>query len=323
MFFCAKIANFNESAVTLLLAVTLLFVNLQSERNFNAMIGHWIEAMRLRTLPVSVAGVVLATGFALGDGVFEAVPAALCLVFAVLAQIASNFANEYYDYRDGLDRPGREGFRRGVTEGDIAPRAMKRAVFVTLALACAVGLALVFYGGWWLVAVGAVIAVGALAYSAGPYPLSRHALGEVAVFIFFGLVPVNLTYYVQSLTWSVPVLAGSVAVGLMGCNILIVNNYRDCDDDAAVGKTTIAVKFGRRFASTLYLLDGLAAVAVMSQSWLSLPVLWIAVPAIYLVIHVTLWRAIIRLKGAALNPLLGMTAMLMFLYSLGFLLASL
>ena len=102
------------------------------------MIRPWIEAMRLRTLPVSIAGVITAAGFALADDCFRPLPALLCLLFAVLAQIASNFANEYYDYRDGLDRPGREGPRRGVTEGDITPQAMKRATYLVLALACAI-----------------------------------------------------------------------------------------------------------------------------------------------------------------------------------------
>lgn len=286
------------------------------------MIRCWIEAMRLRTLPVSVAGVVMATGYAVKDGAFNALPAGLCLAFAVLAQIASNFANEYYDYKAGLDRPGREGPRRGVTEGDITPAAMKRAVYVTLALACAVGLGLVCYGGPWLIAAGMVIAVGALAYSAGPYPLSRHALGEAAVFIFFGLVPVNLTYYVQALTWEPAVAMASVAVGLMGCNILIVNNYRDRDDDAAVGKITLAVKVGPRITATLYLINGIAAVACMIPAWLSIPTAWLTVPAVYLALHIALWRAITTKSGAALNPLLGMTAMLMFLYAAGYLAAA-
>ena len=112
----------------------------------------WIEAMRLRTLPVSVAGVITAIGFNILNGTFVAAPAILCLVFAVLAQIASNFGNEYYDYRDGLDRVGRDGPRRGVTEGDISPRAMLMATYVTLGVACCIGLSLVWWGGWWLIA---------------------------------------------------------------------------------------------------------------------------------------------------------------------------
>ena len=107
------------------------------------MIGYWIEAMRLRTLPVSVAGVVTALAYNLKFGNFNAVPWVICLLFAVMAQVASNFANEYFDYKEGRDKPGREGPRRGVTEGEISPGAMKRAVYITLGLACCLGLSLV------------------------------------------------------------------------------------------------------------------------------------------------------------------------------------
>lgn len=142
------------------------------------MIGYWIEAMRLRTLPVSVAGVVTALAYNLKFGNFNAVPWVICLLFAVMAQVASNFANEYFDYKEGRDKPGREGPRRGVTEGEISPGAMKRAVYITLGLACCLGLSLVGWGGWWLLAVGAFVAVGVFAYSAGPFPLSTNGLGR-------------------------------------------------------------------------------------------------------------------------------------------------
>lgn len=277
--------------------------------------------MRLRTLPVSVAGVLTATGYALADGTFVAVPALLCLVFAVLCQIASNFANEYYDYRAGRDRSGREGPRRGVTEGDLTPRAMKKAVFGTLAVAAAVGLCLVHWGGWWLVGAGALIGLGALAYSAGPWPLSTHCLGEASVIFFFGIVPVNLTYYVQAVSWSTDVFLGSCAIGLMGANVLIVNNLRDIPDDRAVGKHTLATAFGRKAVLVLYSLNAIAAVALMFRIWDGAGDLWLCVPLLYAVFSV---RAAVRmsaLEGAALNKYLGITSMLMFAYSLCFLLS--
>lgn len=142
----------------------------------------WIEAVRVRTLPVSVAGVLTAVAYAVANGTFKALPSALCLVFALLCQTASNFANEYYDYRAGRDRVGREGPRRGVTEGDISPAAMKAATYGVLVVAAIVGLSLTLWGGMWLIAVGALIGIFALAYSAGPWPLSTHCMGEVAVF---------------------------------------------------------------------------------------------------------------------------------------------
>ena len=130
--------------------------------------------MRLRTLPVSIAGVIAGVAYGATYAPVRWGAAAACLAFAVLAQIASNFANEYFDFRDGLARPGREGPRRGVTEGDITPRAMLTATLLTLALACTCGCSLIAYSGWWLIIAGAVIALAALAYSAGPWPLSRH-----------------------------------------------------------------------------------------------------------------------------------------------------
>ena len=137
--------------------------------------------MRLHTLPVSLAGIGWAAGIGVMQKSIDLFPLFLCLIFAVLAQIASNFANEYFDFRAGLDRPGREGFRRGVSEGDLSASAMLKATMVTLLLACCIGLILVaMYGAWWMYLVGVAVAFGALAYSAGPFPLSRIGLGEGA-----------------------------------------------------------------------------------------------------------------------------------------------
>ncbi len=278
----------------------------------------WIEAMRLRTLPVSVAGVIAGTGCAIYGGNFSLIPALLAFIFAVLAQIASNFANEYFDFKNGLDKKGREGFRRGVTEGDISPETMKYATFATLALAGAVGCATLFYGGLWLLPVGIVIALFALAYSAGPYPLSHHGLGDIAVVIFFGIVPVTLTCYLQEGNWnSLEIsLPTSVAVGLLAANVLIVNNYRDMEDDKAVGKNTTVVIFGRNVMGRVYLLSGITGMIIMLPVWLKLSFYSLIVPAIYLLLHFLVWRQLVANRGAALNPLLGKTAINLFLFTL-------
>lgn len=278
----------------------------------------WIEAMRLRTLPVSAAGVIAAVALSGIFGCFRPVPSLLCLLFAVLAQISSNFANEYFDYRGGLDRPGREGPRRGVTEGDISPRAMLRATVGSLACACIIGCLLIIWGGWLLVPVGLIIAAGVFAYSAGPYPLSHHALGEVAVVIFFGVIPVNMTYYIMGHQFGETIFMISLAIGLMGANILLVNNYRDIDDDRAVGKNTIATLFGGKCATTLYLINGWIAMALAAPLFIELPpVIWIA-PALYLTCHTMLWCVLLKHSGRALNKLLGMTAINMLAFSLIF-----
>ena len=289
------------------------------------MIRSWIEAMRLRTLPVSVAGVIAGTGCAIMLESFKAVPALTCLAFAVLAQIAANFGNEYYDFKNGIDRKGRAGFRRGVTEGEIDPKSMKRATFAVLALAAAVGCTMLFYGPWWLVVVGVLIMIFALAYSAGPYPLSHHGLGDLAVVVFFGIIPVTLTCFLQTgdMEGMNIIIPTSVAVGLLAANVLVVNNYRDMDDDAAVGKRTTVVIFGRRFMSLAYLLSGVAGMAVMLPVWIRLPLWASAVPLVYIVLHIKVWLKLRQTTGAALNPLLGRTAVNLLVFSLLFISASL
>lgn len=279
----------------------------------------WLEAMRLRTLPVSVAGVLAGAGCAAYYHSFKALPFIICLLFAVMAQIVSNFANEYFDFKKGLDRKGREGFRRGVTEGDISPSAMLRATIILLMLACAVGCTLIIWGGWWLIAVGIAVAVFAMAYSAGPCPLSHHGLGEIAVIIFFGIVPVMMTAYVQTGSWNMwqVALPVSLAIGLMGANVLIVNNYRDADDDKAVGKKTTAVIFGCKVMGTIYFINGILAVILVVIATISrMSLIWQAGALLYANLHYMLWVKLTHLKGAALNPVLGQTAILMFGFSL-------
>ena len=282
------------------------------------MIRHWIEAMRLRTLPVSIAGVFAGIGCAFMLDSFKAVPALTCLIFAILAQIAANFGNEYYDYRNGIDRKGRAGFRRGVTEGEIAPISMKYATFAVLALAAIVGCTMLFYGPWWLLVVGFLIMIFALAYSAGPYPLSHHGLGDLTVIIFFGIVPVTLTCYLQTGDWdslffSLPT---SITIGLLAANVLIVNNYRDMEDDAAVNKHTTVVIFGRCTMEWIYLLSGIIGMTIMLPMWKELAWPSSFIPAIYLFFHIRTWKRMKKSRGAALNPLLGETAKNLFLFTL-------
>ena len=284
------------------------------------MIKHWIEAMRLRTLPVSIAGVIAGTGCAILADSFKAIPALLCLTFAILAQIAANFGNEYYDFKNGIDKKGRAGFRRGVTEGEIAPNAMKAATFITLGIAAAVGCAMLIYGPWWLIIAGILIMCFALAYSAGPYPLSHHGLGDIAVIIFFGIVPVVLTWYLQTSSWASAalVLETSVTIGLLAANVLVINNYRDMEDDAAVGKRTTVVIFGRKVMSIAYLLSGFIGMSVMVPVWLDMPVWDLTVPLIYLVLHVNTWYHLRQSTESAINPLLGRTAMNLLIFALLF-----
>lgn len=270
----------------------------------------WIEAMRLRTLPVSVAGVAAGTGCAVFHGGFALIPMLICLVFAVVAQIASNFANEYYDFKNGFDKKGREGYRRGVTEGDISPEAMRRATFMLIILDSILGCSLIYFGGWWLIAVGVAVAIFAVAYSAGPYPLSHHGLGDIAVIIFFGLVPVVFTEYVQTQVWRLDsvTICSAIAVGLMAANVLIVNNYRDFHDDREAGKHTTVVIFGRNFMARIYLLNGAVASILMAMAGTYAPEWTTAGWIFYLAVHLILYTKLRTLEGKALNNILKFTS---------------
>lgn len=277
----------------------------------------WIEAMRLRTLPVSIAGVVGGTTCAIYHHGFSVLPFLICLVFAILSQITSNFANEYYDFKNGLDKKGREGFRRGVTEGDISPQTMKRVTYLTLCLAICVGCTLIIWGGWWLVFVGIAVVIFALAYSTGPFPLSHHGLGEIAVIIFFGFIPVIFTQYVQTrlLYFDSTTMFTSAAIGLMAANVLIVNNYRDMEDDKAVGKKTSVVILGRKTMGAVYFYDGILASVFLAMASSALP-FWVSAGWLtYFAFHTMLWTRLTTRSGKDLNDVLKWTSIILFLVS--------
>lgn len=289
----------------------------------------WIEAMRLRTIPVSISGVLAGAACANIVCVPDLAVVGICLLFAILAQVASNFANEYFDWRKGLDKKGREGFRRGVTEGDISPRAMLTATITTIALASLVGLSLLLWGDWWLILVGIAVAVFLLAYSAGPWPLSHHGLGDVAVLIFFGIIPVNLTAYLASGVTDIWIISLpiSIAIGLMGVNVLIVNNYRDMEDDKAVGKRTTVVRFGRTAMGRVYLLNSFITIMLVEYYLYItyyihtvMTMRGVIIMQFMLLIFANLqFRNFQRLRnesGAALNPVLASTAQIMLFVTL-------
>jgi 1,4-dihydroxy-2-naphthoate octaprenyltransferase len=220
---------------------------------------HWIEAARPKTLPAAVIPVMVATALAAAHHASDYAKAAICLLFALLVQIGTNFANDYFDYVQGADTPARVGPRRAVAAGLIAPRAMLGATGLVLGLAFAVGLLLVHEGGWILLPIGLISILCALAYTGGPFPLGYNGLGDIFVFIFFGLVAVETTYYVQTGGRSPEVTSCAAAIGLLAANILVANNYRDAETDALAGKKTLVVRFGRKFAVWQYGLSHLVA----------------------------------------------------------------
>lgn len=208
----------------------------------------WIAAARPKTLPAAVAPVLLGSALAWQDNAFHAPAALSCLVFALLIQIGTNFANDYYDFVQGADTAERVGPKRAVAAGWVSPAVMKRVMIAVFAVAFVAGLSLLQYGGWPLLVVGVASILCGIAYTGGPFPLGYHGLGDLFVFLFFGLVAVCTTYFVQTGAISGASLLVATGVGLLAANILVVNNYRDVETDAKAGKRTLVVRWGRRYA---------------------------------------------------------------------------
>ena len=202
------------------------------------------------------------------DGQLHLLPAAICLVFALLVQIGTNFANDYLDGIKGTDTDARLGPRRAVAVGLVSASTMKWAAIGILAFAFCLGLSLIHFGGWSLLAVGLSSVLCAWFYTGGPYPLAYNGMGDVFVVLFFGLIAVGCTYFVQALQITVDVLLLGLACGLIINNILVVNNYRDIEEDILASKRTLVVMMGRRFAQIQYLGSTvLAATILLVLAW--------------------------------------------------------
>ena len=181
---------------------------------------------------------------------------ALCMLFAWIMQVDANFVNDYFDFRKGGDTEQRLGPKRACAQGWITPRAMKTGILVTTVLACAAGLPLIWTGGPWMIAVGALCVLFCFLYTT---KFSRLGLGDVLVLVFFGIVPVGFTFYLQTGTWDLQTTLAGLACGLAVDCLLMVNNYRDRAEDATQGKKTIVVRLGGSTAIILYYLLGLCA----------------------------------------------------------------
>jgi len=277
----------------------------------------WMLAARPKTLTGAAVPVMIGLALAWRDAgalAFNVVPAVLCVLFAFIMQIDANFINDYFDYLKGNDDETRLGPRRACAQGWVSLKAMGRAIALTTALACAVGLPLIIYGGVWLIAVGVLCVIFCFLYTTR---LSYLGLGDVLVLVFFGLVPVCMTYYVQTLTVTFGVVLASVACGFVIDTLLLVNNYRDVDNDKKSGKRTLVVMVGAKTGRKLYLASGLFAVLIGVVYIVNGNIMAFALPLVYAVIHCATYRKMVRInKGKALNHVLGDTARNMFLYGL-------
>ena len=281
----------------------------------------WVLAARPKTLPAAVVPVAVGSALAIADGVFVPPAALAALLVALLLQIGANLANDVFDFRSGADTAARLGPTRVTQSGLLAPERVLAGTLVVVALAAACGLYLVWRGGWPILALGLLAIAATFAYTAGPLPLGYNGLGEVFVLLFFGVVAVAGTYYVQARELTPLALALSLPVGGPVTAILVVNNLRDLETDRAAGKRTLAVRFGRRATQREY-------AALVTLPYLILPGLWLAgllsawwwLPWLSLPLAVALIRRVYRDSGAALNASLARTAQLHLLF--GFLLAA-
>lgn len=253
----------------------------------------WIGATRPRTLPAAVAPVLAGTALAAHDGRLDLGAAGLCLLFALLIQIGTNFANDYYDFKNGADTAARVGPRRAVAAGLVRPEVMKRAMIGVFVAAFLAGLGLIAWGGPWLLVIGVASIVCGVAYTGGPWPLGYNGLGDVFVFLFFGLVAVDATYFVQAGRVTADALLAAVPVGLLAANILVVNNYRDVETDAVAGKRTLVVRFGRGAARAQFVGSLVIALAMPLVFWARGFSAWCLLP---LLITPVAWRHVRRLR---------------------------
>lgn len=214
----------------------------------------WLMAVRPKTLTAAAAPVLAGTGLAWHGDYFRFLPALAALLGALLIQVGTNLANDYYDCLRGGDPQDRVGPVRVTQAGLLRPEVVRNGAYGVLGLAFLVGIYLVSVGGWPVVVIGLASLLSALAYTGGPFPLAYHGLGEVFVFVFFGLVAVGGTYWVQALEWNPEVLLAGAGVGALTTAILVVNNLRDRKTDARVGKRTLAVRLGVKGTQVEFLL---------------------------------------------------------------------
>ncbi|MCR6507983.1 1,4-dihydroxy-2-naphthoate octaprenyltransferase [Bacteroides sp. KH569_7] len=277
----------------------------------------WFLAARPKTLTGAIIPVLLGSALAFSDGQFKTAPALLCALFACGMQIAANFINDLFDFQKGTDRrEDRLGPQRACAEGWITPATMKIGIVIALTLSCLAGLAVLStvwgqlpHGGWELVVLGVVCILFAFLYTT---LLSYRGWGDVLVLVFFGFVPVCGTYYVQAYTLNMDVLVLSLVSGLAIDTLLMVNNYRDREQDAVSGKCTLVVRYGKKFGENMYLALGIAAVLlcfwfVYTGKLTPLEFIW--APCVYLYMHALTWRKMIQIgSGKKLNSILGETS---------------
>lgn len=284
-----------------------------------SLVGSWVLAARPKTLSAASVPVLVGSACAFALGSFKPGPALAALAGALLLQIGANFANDVYDYEKGADTAERLGPTRAVQAGLISPAAMKRGMYLIFAVALLIGVYLTLVAGPVILAIGITSILSAIAYTGGPYPLGYNGLGDLFVFVYFGLVAVCGTVFVQ--VAHVPPLAlwCSLPVGALATAILVVNNLRDADQDARVGKRTLAVRWGKRAVIYEYgLLLAISYAVPLFLATSSAQGRFVLLPLLTLPLARKLMRAVATESGRDLNARLAGTAKLLLLFGLLF-----
>jgi 1,4-dihydroxy-2-naphthoate polyprenyltransferase len=283
-------------------------------------VNRWLLAARIPTLPAAAVPVVVGTAVGAGLSTFAPGPFLGALAAALLIQIGTNFANDYSDHARGADTVERLGPTRATSSGLIAPEAMKRASILTFALAAVIGLYLIYVGGWPILIIGVLSILFGLAYTGGPFPLAYNGLGDIFVFIFFGLVAVTGSAYLQTGAFNGVAVAAAVPIGLLITAILVVNNLRDIETDERAGKQTLAVLIGEQatrgqycgFLVTAYIFSLGFWLVDAAGPWVMLS--WLALP-----LGIGLMRQVAGgLTGRPLNGVLKLTGVHLLLFGIPF-----
>ncbi len=279
----------------------------------------WLMAARPKTLTAALVPVMVGTALAFGLGVGRWLPAVAALVGAMLIQIGTNLTNDYYDFKKGADTEERLGPKRVTQSGLIAPGTVLASALSCFGLAVVVGIYLVVVGGWPIVAIGLASVLAGYAYTGGPFPLAYNGLGDVFVFVFFGLVAVPGTFYVQALTVGPAAWWAAIPVGAVGTAILVVNNLRDETTDTKANKRTLVVRFGATAGKAEYVALLVAAYATPVVMWgLGLTSPWVLLALLSAPVAVPPLKLVMGAKGAELNPALGGTAKLQLVFGVLF-----
>ena len=291
------------------------FFAMQEEKIIKNSWKAWLLAARPKTLTGAAVPVMIGLSLAWTHvDEYQWLPAILCLLFAFIMQIDANFVNDYFDFLKGNDDETRLGPKRACAMGWVDAKVMRRAIIIVTVLACVVGLPLVLYGGLEMVLIGALCVLFCFLYTTH---LSYVGMGDVLVLVFFGIVPVCIPYYILTHSMNVEVVVASLACGLVIDTLLMINNYRDIENDERAGKKTLAVKLGKECSRMMYLLLGIMA-CLLGVVYLLNGHLWAFIlPVGYLALHVMTYRHMVRIDhGRALNGVLGETARNMFVYGL-------